>query len=1164
MPEFNPTPSQRSAIETSGRSILVSAAAGSGKTRVLTERLLRGIKNGANIDEYLVITFTKAAAAELKGRITEELSKQLALDPSNRRLKKQSALCRKAQISTIDGFCTALLRENCHAMGLPPEFRVIEEDRALPMRRRVLDRVLEEAYEKPDESFLLLVNTVGRGRDDSRLAELILELHRKMQSHARPAMWAEEALGMLESDCTDAAETPYGREIIRRMKASADYWEKALDGLCESVRAYAETIKAYAVPLSEAASSLRAFSRALDVGWDEAREKLPIAFPRMGALRNTPDAELTEHVKGMWADCKADAKDYCAAMASPSEKLLSELRATAPAMRALVSLTMNFDRAYAAEKRRRGELDFADLEHFAVELLTDADGNPTAVAETVGRRYREIMVDEYQDVNGVQETLFNALSNDGKNLFTVGDVKQSIYRFRLADPNIFTSKYLAYSDLDGAREGEPVRIMLSDNFRSRREIINAVNRVFSCCMSKQLGEIDYDENAALRCGASYEGSVPVPEMTIYAIEPDEDDEAPDKVETEARAVAEKIRRLVDSETMVSDGGAERPVRYSDIAVLLRSANSIGHIYRREFLKAGIPVIGGTSGGFFSSVEISTLISLLGVIDNPEQDIPLIATLRSPIFGFDADELSEIRACDKDANFYTALCKAAESSEKCADFLALLFKLRMFAAESDISTLLWEIYGQTDIMPVCTALGDGEERRRNLLLMPELAERFEKNSMRGLRRFVRWLLKLKERGDEPGKGDVGNAVTIMTVHKSKGLEFPIVFLCDTARRFNRSDTRAPVLLHPELGLAPRYTDTERKLEYPTIAFSAVKIRSESEMLSEEMRLLYVALTRAKERLFISAAMKEPEKKLERLLRLAHFPTGSELLRGASCSADWLICACLSDDTDSIRLNVELPSRTESGVTYEESAGVSADPSLAEEIKHRLAYRYPHASATALPSKITATELKDEPDPEAMSIAVPRKSGFAVPNIFGEKLELTATEKGTATHQVLQFMDYSQSESTESIEREIARLTAAGFISERQARAVDPKAILGLFDSRTGRRILTADALHREFRFSLLCPASVLLETDSDEELLLQGVMDCCIEENGELTIIDYKTDRVYGEALSRRAELYSGQLKAYAYAAEQIFGKRVKECVLYFLYAGAEVSYNFGIEMIPDI
>ena len=1153
MAEFSPTPSQKSAIETSGRSVLVSAAAGSGKTRVLTERLLRSVCEGGNIDEYLVITFTKAAAAELKSRIADELSRRISDDPENRRLRRQNALCRRAQISTIDGFCTALLRENCHAAGLSPEFRVIEEDRALPLRQRIMDRVLEERYEDPDDDFLLLADTVGRGRDDSRLASLALELHRKMQSHARPELWSQEQLRLYESAEGDASNTPYGREVMRRVSDSAAYYAALLSELAAKAERESAISKAYGASLDAVATALRDLVRALSVSWDKAIGVLPIEFPRLGTLRNSPDPELSERIKEVWNACKDEAKGYAELMPAPSEKLMRELRETAPAMRALIALTFDFDRAYAAEKRRRSEVDFADLEHMTVRLLTDPDGSPSPTALAVGRRFREIMVDEYQDVNGVQDTIFRALSSEGKNLFMVGDVKQSIYRFRLADPGIFTEKYLHYADLDTALPNDPVRIMLRENFRSRREVISAVNSVFSCCMSEKLGEIDYDENAMLRAAADYPGAVPLPEMTIYPLPDSDDEDAPGKAELEAAAVAARIRRLVDGALPVTANGIVRPLRYGDIAILMRSANSVGQVYRRELTKAGVPVAGGLQSGFFASVEISTLISLLGVIDNPHQDIPLIATLRSPVFGFNADELSQIRACRPNDDFYTALCACAEENEKCADFLTLLASLREKASESDASALLWHIYRETDIMPVCTALGDGEERRRNLLLMHEYAKRFTQSGFYGLRRFVRWLLKLSERSDEPGKGETGNAVQIMTVHKSKGLEFPVVFLCDTAKRFNKNDFRSPVLVHPELGLAPKYTDLERRLEYPTLAFNAVKLRSESELLSEEMRLLYVALTRAKEYLFVTAAMKDPEKKLAKLMSCADFPAPPEELRRASCLADWLIAACLADGGENIRLNVSAPDRISTDDECVRTTQSDVDAELKRRIEENLDYVYPHAAAERLPSKLTATELKDEPDLEAQALAPTPKSSFRLPGLRGSE-KLTPAERGTATHLVLQYMDYKKACGLASVKDEIARLCASGFITAEQAEVVDADAILRLFVSETGRRILSCDELRREFRFSLLAPSGLFFPESGGEKVLLQGVMDCCIEEDGCLTVIDYKTDRVRGEALTERAKLYSGQLRAYAYAAEHIFGKPLRECVLYFLSDGTAVHF----------
>ena len=1156
MADFAPTVSQKNAIEIRDRAILVSAAAGSGKTKVLTERLLSRISDDADIDSFLVITYTKAAAAELKSRISDEISARLAIEPENKRLRRQNALCQRAQIGTIHSFCATLLRENCHAAALSPEFKVIEEDRAEAIKERVIERLIEQRYEAPTDEFRLLVDSVGRGIDDRRLVALILKIHSKMQSHARPEKWADAQIERLNVNVSDAGETVWGREILDSLKASAEYWAGQMDELCV-LSAESEAVSAaYGASLADTALSLRDFSRALDEGWDRAREFLPIEFPKLKALRNSPDPGLSEYIKAVRDTCKAAVKSYVESLNDCSAKLLSEMKLTAPAMKALLELTMDFDRAYAAEKRRRAEVDFSDLEHLAAKLLTDENGEPTALAKEISARYTEIMVDEYQDVNRVQDTIFRAVSKDGRNLFMVGDVKQSIYRFRLADPSIFTEKYNSYTDIDNAAEDEPVRIMLQENFRSRQEIIDGANHVFSCCMSEKLGEVNYDENARLKCGASYEGTVPVPEMLIVELPKESDDEeSPDKTALEAAFVAEKIRELVSSGVTVADKGFMRPVRYSDIAIIMQSANTVGDVYRTELTKQGIPVMAGQGGAYFSSQEISFMLCLLAVVDNPHQDVALIAALRSPAFGFTADELTAIRAEDKECDFYTAMTKHAEENEKCAAALGKIHGFREKAPDMELGELIWHIYDALDLMAIASAMPDGAAVRYNLSELPEYAKRFEATGYRGLHRFVEWLQKFAERGDDRVGGSGGNAVQIMTVHKSKGLEFPVVFLCDTNHRFNTQDFYEAVLIHPELGLGPKFSDTERGIEYPTLARSAITLRAKREMQSENMRLLYVALTRAKERLIITACMKEPEKKLQKLMNTATNPMPPELLMSSSDLATWLMYAALADEQGRMKLKVVNAEKPEDEAEKEEEKlSVKSSPEIVEKLRRNLSFSYAYADAAALPSKVTATELKnfDAPEDEAENIAPKKQPSFRKPDLRRTEKPMTGAEKGTATHMVLQFIDYAKAKEPDSIKNEIARLEEGKFISSRQAEAVSVSAIEKLFNSPLGERISRADRVQREFKFSLLCPAEDFFAAGEGEEVLLQGVIDCCIEKNGELTIIDYKTDRVKGAALNERAKVYAGQVRAYAIAAERIIGKPVKECVLYFLDAGEEV------------
>ena len=1162
MSEFKPTAAQYAAIHTRGSAVLVSAGAGSGKTRVLTERLMSYItdpENPADIDSFLIITFTRAAAGELRGRIMEELAQALARDPGSRRLRRQSALCQKAQIGTIHSFCARVLREYSHVLGLAPDFKIADEDGAAAMKRAALERVLDACYEKPEAhpGFTLLADTVGAGRDDSRLAELVLTLHSKMQSHARPEKWAREQVELLHAGASDAAETPWGAEVLNAAKRSAAYWSGELDRLMALMQGEEKICKAYLPALSEAGDTIRELQRRLNMGWDKAREILPIIFPRLGILRNPPDPELAARVKSRWDACKKDMKALGDSLYSDSEKLLREMAYTAPAMEALLELTLDFDREFSKEKRRAALVDYADLEHMTARLLTEEDGSPSALAVQLSQRYTEIMVDEYQDVSRVQDAIFHAISREGKNLFLVGDVKQSIYRFRLADPEIFTEKYLRYADDDSAAPGEPRRIILSENFRSRREVLEAANGVFGCCMSRGLGDIDYDDKARLIPGAQYPGSVPPPELMLLELSgAAEDEESPDKTALEAAMVAEKIRELVDSGETVTDHGVQRPMEYGDIAILLRSVNNVGGVYRRTLAQYGIPVGSGQGGGFFSSVEISAMMSMLAVIDNPHQDIPLIAVLRSPCFGFSADELSAIRTEDREQDFYTALCAAAEHNEKCRSFGEKLSELRNMAADMSAGELVWRLLDELDMLALCSAMSDGEQRRANLMELIELAQRFESSGYRGLHRFVLWLRRQAEKGLEPSTGGAEeSAVQIMSIHKSKGMEFPVVFLCDTARRFNKQDSRDTVLVHPELGLGPKVTDLERRVEYPSLARNAIKLRLEREMLSEEMRLLYVALTRARERLFLTAAVKNAEQLVEKTGAAVSLPMSPELLASASSPLVWLLnaqCVC----GDRLKLCIRNPGRKESAAAEKRAEENRADEESRKELERRLSFSYPHREAEALPSKVTATGLKGhrQLDEDAEDISPKGERSFRMPDFTRKDKPVTGAERGTATHLVLQYMDFARTGSLEEIRGEIERLRAARFLSDREAAAVDAGAICKLFASELGKRMLGADSIQREFKFSLLCDAGQIFGSAAGEQLLLQGVVDCCIEEKGQLTVIDYKTDRVKTpEEIAQRARHYTIQLQSYAAAMERICGKPVKECVLYFLNAGKAVS-----------
>ncbi len=1159
MADFSPTPSQLAAMTTRGCSLLVSAGAGSGKTKVLTERVLRAVcddKHPADLDSFLIISFTRAAAGELRGRLMEELSARLAADPANQRLRRQNALCSRAQIGTIHSFCAQLLRENCQAAGLSPDFRILEEERAGAMKLSALDRVLESCYTDPASlpGFLALADTVGEGRDDRALADLVLTLHGRMQCHARPALWAEKQANLYTCPVTDAGDTPWGRELLRWAKGLADFHAAELQSLIPEMQQDARVYAAYADHFGQLADSLRNLSRIFDLGWDRTVEALPFNVPRLPSLKNPPALKIVEHAKACRERCRDRMKKLSTVFSATSAELLADLEQTAPAMQALLELVQLFDKAYAEDKRSRSLVDYADLEHFAAALLTNENDTPTPLAQSLSERYTEIMVDEYQDVSRVQDTIFRAISDGGRKLFLVGDVKQSIYRFRLADPEIFNEKYRNYADADPRRAQ---RILLRENFRSRKEILDAANAVFSICMSAELGDVDYNADAALVHGANwYKGTVDKPELLLLRLPAAGAEDSPDKTAAEAAFVARKIRSLVESGATITVSDGQRPIQYGDIAILLRSANNVGGVYRKALLDEGVPVGRAQGSGFFTSVEISTLLSILALLDNPHKDIPLIAVLRSAACGFTPDELSGIRAADRDADLYTAMQKAAENSEKCRAFLSRLSDLRSACIDLSAAQIVWEIIERFDLLALCSAMPDGKQRRENLMAFVTLSEGFESTGYRGLHRFQLWTRALADKGQEPAAGGASaSAVQILSIHKSKGLEFPVVFLCDTARNFNMSDRSENVLVHPELGLGPRVVDLARRVRYPTLARMAISRRQERETQSEEMRLLYVALTRAKERLFVTAAFKDPDRELEKLRSGAQPPVPPEKLRGAANMAVWMMTACLADGGEHFSWSICDLEATENEGTGP-SPACPADPAAAEELRRRLSFVYPHQVAVALPSKITATELKGHelPDPEAGTLPSPPIYRFRMPALGTGERPMTAAERGTATHLVLQHMDFSRGCSQEGIRQEIERLRAAKYLSEREADAVDAGAIEQLFRSPLGKRMLAAADPLREFRFSLLLDAEALYPGAAGEELLLQGVVDCCLKEPDGLVIIDYKTDSVRGaEEISARAAHYRGQLTAYAAALRRILDLPVKECILFFLSAGEAVT-----------
>ena len=1166
------TESQRRAIETRGSALLVSAAAGSGKTRVLTERALRYVADAdapADIDRFLIITYTRAAAAELRARIMDALAALAAERPGDTHLRRQQSRCCRAPIGTIHSFCASLIREYSQLLGVSPAFTVLDEDRAETLRRTVASRLLDRRYERieDDAPFRALVDSVGAGRDDSRLEQTLLELYEKLQALPYPEDWAQSQRAAFTLDgVTDAASTVWGAALLDDARASAQYWCSVLESACAEIAgADAKLQKAYGGAFADAAALLREFCRAAVAGWDAACAA-ELRFPKLGRLVNYEDPARQERLKARWNGAKKAAAALAETFSAPSAALLRDLRACAPAMDALLTLAVDFSRAFAAEKARRAVLDYSDLEHMALRLLVDRDTDaPTPLARELSARYIEIMVDEYQDVNAVQERIFRALSDDERKLFLVGDVKQSIYRFRLADPGLFLEKYRRYLPDAEAAPGAPRRIALQENFRSRRAVLDAVNLVFGSIMSRALGELDYDADAALRFGAQgYDAAQDTP-VEFHILDPgaaagDEDD-SPAADEQEARWVAQQILFMMRAGTPVTENGVQRRCDWGDFVLLLRTPGSKGRTFHRELAEAGIPVESRQGSGFFTSLEVAVTIDLLSVIDNPHADVPLISVLRSPAFHFTGDELSAVRAADRDSDFYGALRAAAEGGDaKSAAFLRQLDEWRALAPETELGTLVWRLCTETGLLAICTAMRDGQTRRRNLMQLFTCARSFGESGYRGVYRFVQWLRRLAERGEEPDLAAGQQAVRIMSIHKSKGLEFPFVFLCDLSHRFNTADARGSVLLHTALGLGPKRVDTDAGIEYPTLARRAIARRLTTEMLSEEMRVLYVGMTRAKERLYLSCVWKNAAAALDALRLTLRAPLPPEQLRGASSFAPWLAgAALLSPET----LPITLHAAAESAEAPEPETAPppAADSAVLDALRARLDFAYPWAGAADVPSKLTATGLPSDLEPD--EDAAPMVEEEPAPLVFrradfraAEKL--SAAERGTATHAFLQYVDFARTGSVAQLRAEADRLTAAGRLDESERDALDLPAVQRLFASPLGAQMRAAAEVRREFRFLLLCDAADFAAgTAPDDRVLLQGVVDCCFFTDEGITVVDYKTDRVAAAQVPERAQRYRGQMLAYARALRRIFGRPVRRCVLWFLHTGT--PYEIALE-----
>lgn len=1168
---FPLTDEQRQAVENRGGALLVSAAAGSGKTRVLVERLLDRVSRGADIDRFLVITYTKAAAAELRGRIAQELNERLAQRPGDRHLRRQITLIYQAQISTVHAFCAQLLRENAGMLDMDADFRLCDEGEAAVLMDQTLSRVLDQRYEQleANSGFALLVDTMSAGRDDSKLMQIVLDVFRRIQSHPDPGAWLDEQERVWQlEDISDASQTPWGAALLAEAKEQAEHCVHRLTQALELAGMDKILYANYGPSLEASREVACALLRA--EGWDELAKQLPVPFPRVGTKKGVEDVMAAQRVKDLRGRVKKQLDKLAERFGDTSAQLLYDLERVSPAVSALMELVRDFSAEYDREKRRKNLVDFSDLEHMAVRLLYDERGGYTDLAQSWSARFDEVMVDEFQDTNQVQNAIFRAVSDGGRSEFTVGDVKQSIYRFRLADPTIFLKRYEKFPMWEDAQAGEPRKVLLKRNFRSRPQVLEGVNDLFRDLMSRQFGEMDYTDDQALVPGAAF------PEGGDYRVELDvvevgggdeDEEEREDKNLLEARNAALRIRRLLDEGLQV-DGRTLQP---SDIMILLRSPGPVLHHYARALRGVGIPWSADVGEDFFASTEVNVALSLLQIVDNPRQDVPLISALRSPVYAFSADRLAQLRAQAR-GDFYTAVEEAANRGEQdCADFLEELDRLRFGAGERTCSQLIWHIYEQTNLLGLFSVMPGGAERRSHLLALYELARKQEGAGCRTLFEFLLRLDRMRA-GGQKLTCDVAreqDGVRIMSIHRSKGLEAPVVLVCGLGRKFNREDMKRPVIFHAGLGVGPKYLERERRIELNTLARRAVALTLEKEMLAEELRLLYVAMTRAREKLVLSMAVANLDRTLISLREDADSPVAPRALADCPCMGYWILLSVLNRRSGQVlrsRCGLDTPALLDYSIDWDvrvveadllqqerryhaQRAGEQQNEIDVEELTRWFGWQYAHESAQDTPSKLTATQLKgrtvDREVAQDAGQTLPKTvAPMYRPQFAAEKLGLTPAQRGSALHLVIQYLDFTRTGSGEEIAAQIRELVENEFLDELQGKAADPERLAAFFRSELGKEVVARQA-HREFKFSVLVDAGDYYPQVEGEQLLLQGVVDCWFETENGITVLDFKSDRVGEDAVQQRAEDYRSQLDAYARALTEVTGTPVTRKILWF-------------------
>lgn len=1200
---MNWTKEQQDAIYKKDSNILVAAAAGSGKTAVLVERIIQKIlKDGVDIDKLLVVTFTNAAASEMRERVLEAIYKKLDEEPDNENLQRQIVLLGKSNICTIHSFCLDVIKNNFFEINLSANFRIASEEEIELLKQEVLENVFEKLYEDEDEEFAKLVNTYTGYRGDEPLKEIVLKIYRFMQSAPFPKEWLLEKVRMFEeNEEKDFAKSSWGEILIKNLQEEIIDGINSLKVIRNKLEKYYELEK-YKLTIESDIENFKELYDKTEKTWDDAFE-----YANEMKLKSWPiDKKIVMDVKDEAKSARDTVKNKLMKIIKEtliynSEAAYRDIYAMHEILDILKDVIFSFDEEFMKKKRERNIIDFNDIEHYALKILVKKDENGNYVGTDVARKYREkfeeIAIDEYQDSNQVQEYILGTVSR-GNNLFMVGDVKQSIYKFRQACPELFLDKYDRY-DLDGNDDG--LKIQLFKNFRSRDNVLQITNEVFKTIMSKDLGDIDYTEEEYLNLGAtfeSHENSLDIAELDIIDLKDDDsimawknDDENDndneelddfinqlEKEQIEAKFVVKKIKEIIDSKVQVKDKKlGYRDVTYKDIVILLRSTSKLAPVYEKELVNNDIPVFSDSSNEYLDTIEIQTIISLLKILDNPIDDISLVSVLRSEIGTFDDNEIVEIRMCKRDGSFYDSLLVAkdeldGELKEKVNIFLNKLNRWRDESEYLSLAELIWKIYTDTGFYNYVGLMPNGLLRQANLKMLFERAKEYEKTSFKGLFNFIMFVERLKSGNSDMSSakviGENENVVRIMSIHKSKGLEFPIVFLCSTSKKINMQDLNSNLLLHQKLGIGPQYINYEKRIEYSTSAKDAIKIITKEESISEEMRILYVALTRAKEKLIITGTSKDHFKELEKKKEILNVynSKGGRLnpivLKKYISYLDWIELVYLSSEKMQKLINVNEYSKKDIVSKEEEKEIKIREFDFEKEIdfekyEKEFAWNYENIVATKLPIKSTVSKIKEMQNEEIDFFELSNKEiGIAeiVPSFMEEEEKVSGSRKGTLMHLFLQKLDLKRQYSKEELENLKQELIVKKIISLEEANFINLFKIQNFLNSKLAEKLRRAKIIEKEKAFCLKIKAKEVFEEANDEFILVQGIIDLyAILDDGKIVLIDYKTDFVENGNEQLLVEKYQKQLKMYKQALEEALNKKVEESYIYSLYLNKEIK-----------